>query len=275
MRAMMRGLTAFFITILCSITITKAFTFDSIASSRNYAKTSRNNQRSILNQSFQHRHGSFFSPRTNARNDSTTRLFGLFGKVFEESGPLGKGITVGKVQVALQANDRSGSSIFSILENKARTTGNSNAALSRMCNDVCLSLLRKSDDWTGACSTSTWFGGKDSGGAEKRYNELANQEASKFEKEYIPKAGSEEKSGGPTYVIVSLIIELQGDSTNFDGAGFSFQGTKDVLSSIASDCTVDGGYCVNAVEVFWTPSERKEVLSKEDALIDFPELIDL
>jgi len=48
-----------------------------------------------------------------------------------------------------------------------------------------------------------------------------------------------------------------------------------VLSSIASDVLVDGGNVVNAVELFWTPSERNEVLTKEDVIVDFPELIDL
>jgi uncharacterized membrane protein len=38
---------------------------------------------------------------------------------------------------------------------------------------------------------------------------------------------------------------------------------------------VDNGDCVNAVELFWTPSERDEVLSYQDALLDFPELVDL
>jgi len=61
----------------------------------------------------------------------------------------------------------------------------------------------------------------------------------------------------------------------FDGAGFSRAGTKEVLSSIASDSMVDNGDCVNAVELFWTPSERDEVLSYQDALLDFPELVDL
>ena len=52
-------------------------------------------------------------------------------------------------------------------------------------------------------------------------------------------------------------------------------GTKDVLSSVAGDCLVDGGGCVNAVEVFWCPGDRKEVMTKEDLYVDFPELIDL
>jgi len=38
---------------------------------------------------------------------------------------------------------------------------------------------------------------------------------------------------------------------------------------------VDEGYCVNAVEVFWTPSARNEVMARNDVILDFPELIDL
>mmetsp|Transcript_8262 Transcript_8262/g.12777 ORF Transcript_8262/g.12777 Transcript_8262/m.12777 type:complete len:89 (-) Transcript_8262:17-283(-) len=69
------------------------------------------------------------------------------------------------------------------------------------------------------------------------------------------------------FVVVVVVVR-------FDGAGFSFAGTKDVLSSVAGDVMVDGGYCVNAAEVFWTPSDRKEVLTKRDIILDFPELVD-
>lgn len=48
-----------------------------------------------------------------------------------------------------------------------------------------------------------------------------------------------------------------------------------MLSSIASDSLVDEGECVNAVELFWTPSDREEVLVSNDLILDFPELIDL
>ena len=102
--------------------------------------------------------------------------------MFEESGPLGKGITVGKVQVALSSSDRSASSIFGMLESKARAGGSSPAQLSRLSNDVCLSLLRKSDDWISACSASEWFGQDDAGKAESLFNDWANREAAKFEK---------------------------------------------------------------------------------------------
>jgi uncharacterized membrane protein len=48
-----------------------------------------------------------------------------------------------------------------------------------------------------------------------------------------------------------------------------------VLTSIASDVLVDGGYCVNAAEVFWTPSDKNEILTKKDVIVDFPEIVDL
>ena len=113
---------------------------------------------------------------------SSLHLFGDLGKVFEESGPLGKGITVGKVQVALQASDRSSSSIFGLLEKKAKSSDDSPAQLAKLCSDVSLALLRKSDDWTAACSSSQWFSGNDAGKAERTFNDLANKEAAKFEK---------------------------------------------------------------------------------------------
>jgi uncharacterized membrane protein len=38
---------------------------------------------------------------------------------------------------------------------------------------------------------------------------------------------------------------------------------------------IDDGYCLNAVEIFWTPGDREEVLTKDDIILDFPTLIDL
>jgi uncharacterized membrane protein len=61
----------------------------------------------------------------------------------------------------------------------------------------------------------------------------------------------------------------------FDGAGFSMAGTQAVLNSIASNCLVDEGNVVNAVELFWTPGEPSETLSSKDLIVDFPELVTL
>lgn len=68
---------------------------------------------------------------------------------------------------------------------------------------------------------------------------------------------------------------LSSTSFRFNRAGYSITETKEVLSSIASDCMVDDGECLNAVEIFWCPGERSEVLTKMDLITDFPEIIDL
>jgi hypothetical protein len=121
-----------------------------------------------------------FVPNTNTFfGKSQSSHLQLFNKIFEESGPLGKGITVGEVQVAIVSADRS---IIKLLEQKARSPGNSSPQLARLANEVCLALLRKSDDWTGACSDSSWFSEKDSSKAEAKYNAWTNKEAAKFEK---------------------------------------------------------------------------------------------
>ena len=191
-------------------------------------------------------------------SESSSSSLNLFDKMFEEEGPLGKGITVGKVQVALDCINRDNNSIFTFLEKAAADGGSEPYELAQLTNTVCLALMRKSDEWVGACSDSKWFKWDDAGKAESLYNDWANREAAKFEKEYVPSAAdnTEAVAGGPTTAVVSIIIEIQGDTTMFDGAGFSIAGTKEVLSSIASDVLVSDGECTNAVEVFWTPSDK-------------------
>jgi uncharacterized membrane protein len=70
-------------------------------------------------------------------------------------------------------------------------------------------------------------------------------------------------------------MSIRTEQYRFDGAGYSITQTKEVLASIASDCLVGDGCCVNAVEAFWTPSDPKEVMTKVDVITDFPELIDV
>ena len=119
---------------------------------------------------------------TTTTTTRTTQLH-IFDKIFEEEGVLGKGITVGKISIALRSADRtSATSIFGLLESHASDESDANEDLARMANNVCLDLMRKSDDWIAACSTGKWFSSKDAGKAESYYNDLANTEAVKFEK---------------------------------------------------------------------------------------------
>lgn len=124
------------------------------------------------------------APSKISSNDNVVTRLNLFGGVFEEEGPLGKGITVGKVQVALISEDRGENSIFGALENNSRWVQGDDEAgsLADLAHEICLSLLRKKDSWTAAHSESIWFSAKDAGKAEAKYNEWANTEAAKFEK---------------------------------------------------------------------------------------------
>jgi len=119
----------------------------------------------------------------NVRCPSASRTaLHFFDKMFEESGPLGKGLTVGKVQVALTCGDRSRSSIFGVLEEKARSPASTSPQLARLANEVCLALLRQGDSWTAAASDSKWYSQKDASKAESQFNDWTNREAYRFEK---------------------------------------------------------------------------------------------
>lgn len=121
--------------------------------------------------------------QTNSRQNRVAyNVHNLFDKMFEEEGPLGKGITVGKVQVAVMSNDRSSNSIFGLLDQAAMSSDDSSEGLAETCHEICMSLLRKQDDWIAASSDSRWFSANDAGKAESQYNEWSIQEASKFEK---------------------------------------------------------------------------------------------
>mmetsp|Transcript_16090 Transcript_16090/g.36194 ORF Transcript_16090/g.36194 Transcript_16090/m.36194 type:complete len:194 (-) Transcript_16090:715-1296(-) len=118
-------------------------------------------------------------------SSSSTSVLHFFDRIFEEEGPLGKGITVGKVQVSLFCPQRSSSSILSVLEKSSAAADlapDSNRALSKLVSDVCLGLMRREEDWTGACSEKKWYAGKDAAKAERQFNSWSNKEASKFEK---------------------------------------------------------------------------------------------
>ena len=124
-------------------------------------------------------------PQLHHRPTISQQRLHLFDKMFEEEGPLGKGITVGKVQVALMSSDRGKDSIFAALQDNARWIDGDEdepSSLADLAHDVCLTLLRKRDAWTAAHSESQWYSGNDAGKAEVKYNEWANKEAAKFEK---------------------------------------------------------------------------------------------
>jgi len=104
----------------------------------------------------------------------------LFGDMFEEAGPLGKGITVGQVSVCV----RNGHLMISKLNTIAnRNSGTTPTALSKLASETSLALLRSSDDWISACGKKAKFSSRDTGKAESDFNMMVTKLASKYEKE--------------------------------------------------------------------------------------------
>ena len=103
---------------------------------------------------------------------------------FEEATVLGKGVTVVKLQVALDTPDRGPKSILRLLEAKANAANTDTAwGLACLMSDVSMELLRKSDDWVAACSQTTAYQGRDAPDkAETAFNRMLTTELSKFEK---------------------------------------------------------------------------------------------
>lgn len=52
-------------------------------------------------------------------------------------------------------------------------------------------------------------------------------------------------------------------------------GLRAALETLAASSLTDGGDNVLAAEVLWTPEEPWETLTREDAISDFPELLDI
>lgn len=205
----------------------------------------------------------------------------LFDKLFERNGLLGKGLTVGKVQVALRLpGSIESKNIFPDVLAANVSEGSrlhKPDELAQFANEVCLGLLRKSSHWVAACSTSQWFREREHGSAERFFNDLVNVEASKSDEWAFDARSStstnppeQHQQPGDSMVVVSLVMEIQGDQTRFQGAGLSLTETKDVLSSIASDCVIGQGAYLNAVEVLVFSADRFSV--EKDLFFAFPEL---
>jgi len=195
---------------------------------------------------------------------------------FESAGPLGKGMTVCQIQVSLNTPNRKGFSILGQINDKVeRTNTDSAAGLASLVSEVCLALLRKSDDWVAACSESTSFQGSSAPGkAESLFNKMVTKELSKFEKEYYPAPGSE-PAGAATLVVVSILFAIRGDRTSFGNVGGDAQKVREALTMVAADAALERGELLVAGEILWTPGEPEEVLTSRDMILDYPELMDL
>jgi uncharacterized membrane protein len=198
---------------------------------------------------------------------------------FEQATALGKGVTVARLQVALEAKDRSKSSILGTMASKAANCfPDSPRSLATLVSEVSVALLRRESDWVAAASECKVFAGLDQTAAEDKaeayFNRALTKELGKFEKEYVPAPGTPADGAEGTLVVVSILAAVRGDKTDF-GSVASVGALKRALQLLAANVMLERGELLVAAEVLWTPSEADEVLTRPDMLLDYPELIDL
>lgn len=214
-------------------------------------------------------------PRTVAQ-PPLTRHAGLLD-MFGDDGPdtaLGKGVTVAKVQVAVQCAGRGRGSVLGNLGTLGERDCDSARGLSSLVAEVSLELLRRCDDWVGgASSVRTFKGGDAEDQAESAYNRMVTSELAKFDKEYVSPPDVED--GGPTLAVVSVLVAIRGDKTAFEEINGSLSRCKTALETVAADVVTDRGDLLIAAEVLWTPSDATESLTKRDMLSDYPEILEL
>ena len=75
---------------------------------------------------------------------------------------------------------------------------------------------------------------------------------------------------GATFAVVTIVLAILGDSTVLPKIR-SVVDIETCLNRIAVDAQVED--CVQSTEIVWTPTDLNEILTKQDLLVDYPELI--
>ena len=78
-----------------------------------------------------------------------------------------------------------------------------------------------------------------------------------------------EGSGQATMAVVTLLLNIDGDSTKVPQIR-SPGDVEEALRKIAADSKVDS--CLQGAEILWTPEDRAETLLPRDVISDYPEL---
>lgn len=196
-----------------------------------------------------------------------------------ESGSLGSGATVLKLQVGLDADWGERGSIMEVLSNlAAKNNGMSNRSqIAQLLSDASLALLRKQSDWHSAAYEGQVFSNNVKS-AEPLFQSIAIKERAKFDEE---RTSGEivtlkpNNASTKTQAVVSLVVAMRGKSNGYQRAVSSLADVRACLQGLASDSLTDNGENVMAVELLWTPVDRGDTVTSRDLIIDYPELIKL
>ena len=197
-----------------------------------------------------------------------------------DSGSLGQGASVMKLQVSMSADWAKNGNIMQTLTDLSSRSGNisGRSQISSLLSDASLSLLRKSEDWTSASFEGESFNG--AGKAEPTFQRIAIAERSKFKNENTSQGNARSSSssivqGASTEAVVSIIVAVRGRSDALKTSASSVGNIKTILQTLASEALTDEGENIMGVEILWTPNEPGETLSERDIISDYPELMRL
>lgn len=207
-----------------------------------------------------------------------------FSRSLDEASPLGSGVSVVQVSVALNVPRRdSPSSILTYLERLSRTAStDSRVGISNLVSQVALELIRQKPYIFAANTEYKHFRDNDEKKATRYFNNISVQERGKFEREGTNKYGgvdygaagnklSDQQALGAqaTSAVVTIIIEIDGDETKLPQIN-NISDLQQALTMLATDVKVDD--CLRSAEVLWTPEDSDDVLNDKDVIIDYPKL---
>lgn len=192
-------------------------------------------------------------------------------------------ISVARLQVGMLAGARELQADLDKLAMKADTS--STQGLTEVLQETTLALLRHPEYWTHASSSVQQAR---LAGAEAEFNRLLLTERSKFSRETLSNVNNQIKqapidavlvsdsgnSGLNTqvmkdpseYIVVTLLVGAQGElKLPTVNSSDELKQALSVLGGVSSDRLL-------ALEVLWTPQAQEDVLTRDDLLVEYPNL---
>ncbi|EKQ66726.1 putative membrane protein [Leptolyngbyaceae cyanobacterium JSC-12] len=192
-------------------------------------------------------------------------------------------ISIARLQVGLLADARELQADLNKIALSADTS--SSAGLTQVLQETTLALLRHPEYWTHASSTVEQAR---LAGAEAEFNRMLLTERSKFSREMLSNVNNQlrqapidavvvgdDETGSLTtqslnapgeYIVVTLLTGVQGNlKLPAINNAEDLRQALGVLGGIASDRLL-------ALEVLWTPQAEGDVLTRDDLIVEYPNL---
>lgn len=187
-------------------------------------------------------------------------------------------VSVAKVQVGLLASGRYLQKELDQLAQTADTNTTSGRAM--VLQEASLALLRHPEYWVSGLTETDTIG---IDAAEAKFNQLALAERSKFSAETLSNVNNQLRGNSPAellegkgelskfsetgqYIVASIIVGTQGklNLPEINEVNHLQQALQQV-AAIGSDRLL-------AIEILWTPQAEGDTLSRDDVLVNYPNL---